>query len=316
MSCKFQSHFSDRINKMLEHKSAMGRSIDEYKQYMANFDRFCTRYFSDETFLTKELVFAWCADASGNGGHNRTKFIKGFAKYLHSVGENAFIMPPTFYPSRKAELPYMFTKDELNNFFEATDRYPYRKGRPLLEYIVPVIFRLQYACGLRPREVRTLKRIDFNFKEGTIYIAESKNCKDRRLVVTSDIMKMCKKYDRIADNIFPGRVYFFSVSQDGYYRGTAWLANIFRKCWELSGNGTTRGTCTPYDFRHNFATQTLMRWIEEGKNLNVWIPYLSAYMGHAAFSATFYYIHLLPERLGKLDFTHSYGIIPEVDDEE
>jgi integrase len=84
----------------------------------------------------------------------------------------------------------------------------------------------------------------------------------------------------------------------------------------MSGNGNERGVCTPYDFRHNYATQTLMRWAEEGKDLNAWIPYLCAYMGHATFSSTFYYIHLLPERLRDMNYMSVCGIIPEVRDEE
>lgn len=84
----------------------------------------------------------------------------------------------------------------------------------------------------------------------------------------------------------------------------------------MSGNGTTRGSCTPYALIHNFATQILMHWIEEQRDLDAMIPYLSAYMGHESFSATYYYIHLLPERIALMDFTRSDGIIPEVDDDE
>jgi integrase len=316
MSYNYQSCFSGRINDMLEHKAAMGRSIDGYAQYMVNFDRFCTSRFPQESSLTKELAFAWCDNARGNGGYGRAVYIRGFAKYLLSIGENAYMVPSAFYPQKKAALPYVFSSDELKRFFEATDRYPRSARSPMLEYIVPVIFRLQYACGLRPKEARILKRIDFNFADGTIYIAEAKHCKDRRLAVTPDVMKMCRKYDRIAESIVPGRTYFFPSSQNGYYRNPGWLSDKFHKCWELSENGTARGVCVPYDLRHNYATQTLMRWVEEEKDLNAWIPYLSAYMGHAAFAATFHYIHLLPERLSRLDITRSYGIIPEVDDEE
>ena len=68
--------------------------------------------------------------------------------------------------------------------------------------------------------------------------------------------------------------------------------------------------------RHNFATRTLMRWVSEGKDLGNLIPYLSTYMGHASFSSTFYYIHLLPEKLAAMDFMKSAGIIPEVPNED
>jgi integrase len=128
-------------------------------------------------------------------------------------------------------------------------------------------------------------------------------------------MEMCRKYDIIAETIRPGRTYFFQSPKGGAYAND-WLIAVFHQCWEMSGNGSSRGRCVPYDFRHNFASQLLMRWTEEGKDLAAWLPYLSAYMGHASFSSTFYYIHLLPQRLSQMDFTHAGAVIPEVANEK
>ena len=72
----------------------------------------------------------------------------------------------------------------------------------------------------------------------------------------------------------------------------------------------------PYTFRHNFATRTLMRWAEEGKDFGAYLPYLSSYMGHASFHSSYYYVHLLPEKLGNASFMDTHGIIPEVPHEE
>jgi integrase len=316
MTYTFQSHFSERIKDMLEYRSALGRDIIDYGCRLANFDRFCLSHFPDESSLTKELAFAWCSDANGNSGY-RAQIIRGFAKYLTSIGDAAFLMPLGFFPPQKHVLPYLFTETELRRFFEAADRFPGFCNSPLLEYTVPVMFRLLYACGMRPQEVRLLKRADFNFEDGTIYIAEAKHYKDRRLAVTADVMQMCKNYDCIAETIVPARAYFFPSPKGSHYKN-GWLTTKFHQCWEMSGNNTYagHGSCTPYAFRHSFATQTLMRWIEEGKDLNAWIPYLCAYMGHATFSSTFYYVHLLPERLRHMDFASVSGIIPEVSDEE
>jgi integrase len=314
MKYEFQSHFSKRIKDMIEYRDALGRNVAGYQWNMANFDRFCLCHYPKESSLTKELVLAWCSDTSGSGAH-RAKYARGFGKYLASLGENAFILPPSFFPHRKPELPYILSDDELHRFFEAADRFPGYFNSPLLEYTVPVIFRLMYACGLRPQEARLLKRDDFNFANSTIYIAEAKHCKDRRLAVNPGVMKMCRRYDRIAEAAVPGRTYYFPSPEGGHYK-SGWLTAKFHKCWELSGNGIERGACTPYDLRHNYATQTLMRWVEEGKDLDAWMPYLTAYMGHATFSATYYYVHLLPERLSQMDFTSISGIIPEVGYEE
>jgi len=317
MNYAFQSHFSERIKDMLVYRSALGRSVTGCEWGLANFDRFCLSRFPHEHSLTRELVFAWCEDADGSSGY-RAHIIRSFARYLVSAGYDAFLMPPGFYPPHKPELPYIFTDDELRRFFEAADRFPSYCNSPLLEYTVPVVFRLQYACGLRPQEVRLLKRVDFNFADGTVYIAEAKHCKDRKLAVNRDVMEMCRKYDKIAETAVPGRVYFFQSPQTGGAYGHGWLTAKFHQCWKMGGNDTIagRGSCTPYAFRHNYATQTLMRWVEEGKDLNAWIPYLCAYMGHATYSSTFYYVHLLPERLRSMDFAPVKGIIPEVYDEE
>jgi integrase len=311
MKYKFKSKFKNRITGMLEFRISLQQDITGFGFLMGTFDRFCLNHFPEEISLTKELAFAWCNDAKGYGGCKRASTIHRFGEYLISIGEEAYLMSSAFFPQKKAEPPYIFSEKELKSFFETSDCYPGSKNSPLLEYTIPVIFRLQYACGMRPQEIRLLKRLDFNFTDNTIYIEESKEHKDRRLVVNADIMDMCRKYDRIAELSIPNRVWFFQSPRGSAY-SSRWLSDTFHRCWELSGNDNSQSSCVPYDLRHNYATQTMMNWIEEGKDLNAMIPYLSTYMGHENFSSTFYYIHLLPERLRKMDFTDANHIIPEV----
>ena len=40
-----------------------------------------------------------------------------------------------------------------------------------------------------------------------------------------------------------------------------------------------------------------MNWLDKDLDIMTMLPYLSTYMGHKKFSYTYYYIHLLPERL-------------------
>jgi integrase len=185
----------------------------------------------------------------------------------------------------------------------------------LLEYTIPVIFRLQYACGMRPQEARKLRRADISVSGKTIYIADGKHYKDRRLAVSEHVMEMCGAYDRIAEKVIPGRTYFFQ-SPTGNPYSSCWLSDKFTRCWEMSGNGDKRGKCVPYSLRHRYATETLTRWLDEGKELEAWIPYLSAYRGHASFSATYHYLHLLPERLARMDCMRTNHIIPKAADYE
>jgi integrase len=57
-------------------------------------------------------------------------------------------------------------------------------------------------------------------------------------------------------------------------------------------------------------------WMREGKDLMAALPYLSAYMGHAHMSDTYYYIHLVPgqlEAMSGYDFSKYEALLPEVE---
>lgn len=312
MSMIFESHFSQHIRNMLEYKKALGHNTSSYSSNLQSFDRFCRKFYPEETVLTQELAFAWCnAMEKESRSHYRMHAIREFGKFLAALGVEAYVFPTRMIGTYRAELPYLFTDEELKRFFAATDKIPSRKITPLLEYTIPVIFRLQYGCGLRPQEARLLKRKHFDYKCRTIYIAEAKRFKDRRIVVDSALMELCRKFDVIADMIQPERTYFFESPTGGAYTHGWWTAK-FHQCWKLAELGGRKGCSTPYDFRHNFATRTLMRWAEEGKDFNAYLPYLCTYMGHASFKSTYYYVHLLPERLSKMDFVQCRDIIPEV----
>lgn len=74
-----------------------------------------------------------------------------------------------------------------------------------------------------------------------------------------------------------------------------------------------------YDFRHTFATHRLYQWMHEGKDVTAMLPYLSAYMGHAQLSDTYYYIHLVPglfEKMAGFDYSASNYLLPEVEYDE
>jgi hypothetical protein len=62
----------------------------------------------------------------------------------------------------------------------------------------------------------------------------------------------------------------------------------------------------------------LNRWASEGKDMNVALPYLMRYMGHATVSSTLYYFHFVPGYYK--DFAQKAHalecLIPEVPNEE
>ena len=49
--------------------------------------------------------------------------------------------------------------------------------------------------------------------------------------------------------------------------------------------------------RHRLAAKTLVRWYQEGRNVERELPKLSTYLGHVHVADTYWYIEAIPELL-------------------
>ena len=306
----FTSNFAPHIEAMLEWRTALGHSLSGMRSAMASFDRFCSVRHPGETVLTREVATAWCTDtATGTWGAYRGRAVREFGKYLHLAGVDAFIVPSAWITNPTRALPHMFTEQELVAFFGAADSFDAEYRSPLREYTIPVIFRLILGAGLRPPEARRLRRRDVDVEGAMVMIERSKRNKDRRIPVSEDLAGLLARFDHLADMRSADREWFFQ-DQHGCQYSPAWLNASYHRCCERAGG--IAPTSTPYTLRHNYATRTLMRWVEEGKDIEASLPFLAAYMGHQKYSSTAWYVHLLPERLAATGLTRAAGIIPAV----
>ena len=223
--------------------------------------------------------------------------VRELAKYMNSVGEQAYLLPLQLTKKSGRHIPYIYSKEDLSKLFKEIDSQQPSLRAPTKHLVVSVIFRLIYCCGLRPVEARRLRREDVNLFDGTVNILESKGHKDRIVVLSEDMLELCRNYDLRVEKIYPHRKYFFqspSVRGDGMY-SMEWIIPTFRKFLQtagISGYGEIRPRL--YDLRHTFATHRLYQWVKEGKDINACLAYLSEYMGHSNLESTAYYIHLLP----------------------
>jgi len=304
------NHYDDMLNL----RESMGYSIGKATQRVRKFIAFCGDNYAGSDGITKEMLDSYLRNRGYNTNsthkHEITK-IRGFTRYLESVGVPTFI-PGDDYSIRSIRYtPYVLSDYELVQLFEAIDSLPSYHTSPKREFILPVLFRMMYCCGMRPSEPPSLLMEDVNLNNGEVYIRQSKSYKDRRILMSDDLASLCSEY---VSRAMPQK-YFFEKTM-GIRISTDWINNQFHICWRNSGL-PKRGNPRPYDLRHNFATRTMMRWVDEGKDVFALSPYLSAYMGHTEFSATLYYIHLLPERLLKssgIDWARFSKIYPEVCD--
>lgn len=316
MTYSFTSEFAEDINGMRKWRTDLGYSETTYDFHLHQFDNFCRQNYPDQGVLTREISMEYLSEVQD---HRDIRLdvvtLRHLAKYQQMLGKPVCILPGNFFSYKRRRQPYMMSDSDLQRFFHAADHYPYDAHNPLLEYTAAVIFRLQYATGMRPQEVRQLSRFDVDFSRGTIYIADSKHHKDRRIAVNEEILEICQHYNVIARNMYPDATCFFPSRTQRPHSGSS-LRRLFTKCWSMSGNPNGPGYCSPYILRHNYATRRIASWVEQGKDIDECIPYLSAYMGHVTFRDTYYYIHLLPSHLSSTGLMDLTGIAPEVHHEE
>ena len=296
----FTSNLRKYITGFVEQKHALGFPYVNSERIIANFDRFCAEKYPNETTITEGMGLEWAImrESEGQKGLcSRVGVVRQLAMYMQREGVETYLIPTGYGKvSHDRYVPHIFTDNELKRIFDASDHLSSSRRDPTSHLVAPVLFRLLYTCGLRPSEGRLIKRYNIDLERGLLMIPESKGHKDRIVIMPDAMTALCRRYEAIMRKMKPDSEYFFPANRSLPVFERHWISYTLLRCWNLAGLGDYSGNKPrPYDFRHTFATKTLYRWIQEGRNLDNCLPYLSAYMGHSEFEDTAYYIHLVPE---------------------
>ena len=152
-----------------------------------------------------------------------------------------------------------------------------------------------YATGLRVGEALALDRRDVDVSRHTLIVKRSKG-RSREIPLHASVVAVVATYRARRDARHP------SARSDALFlteaRGTRLqyqdVGKAFRQLrrkirWEKAPLPTI------HDMRHSFAVRTFVEWLRAGKDVNVEMPALSAYLGHAGPSSTYWYLSAVPE---------------------
>lgn len=220
----FTSGIADSIDAFIRQKQAVGYPYRSSAGILAHFDSMIARFFPDATCITKEICDKWLGFKPGehpNGLLRRVTPVRQLAKYMNWIGITSYIIPGHI-PNRQIRYEaHIYTEKEINAFFRSVDACPNSVYSPERRYVIPVIFRLLFCCGLRSSEARTLSCDDVNLKTGQIIIRESKGWKARVVYVSEDLLSLLTEYNCIMQDMMPNREPFFPNHKGYYYsKGT------------------------------------------------------------------------------------------------
>jgi integrase len=255
----FASTFAERLAEFLEQKRALGYSYSNISD-LKFFDRMCTEQFPNATALTADICNAW-AIRRGNETVKTTAgwsaFIREFARYLIRNGEQAYILPPGIGKKNRRYIPHIYSHTEIAEMWRAFDDIIPTRSYPTAHIVMPTLIRLLYCCGLRPSEAINLRMCDVNLLSGKLFISESKGHRDRIVMLSDDMLELCRNFNGLIQELLPNRSYFFAKNSNDAcdYKWVSWVFGKTREKLHLE----SRNDYPPrlYDLRHTFATHRL-----------------------------------------------------------
>ncbi|MTI71703.1 MAG: integrase [Firmicutes bacterium] len=317
---EFYGIYSQLLRQYIDFKRNLGYRYESEYSYR-DFDRFTQNQGCKSIGLTKELCQLWSSkrpNESNSNCYRRVSNIRNFSLYLNSLGIKSYVpsQPKKF---KTTFIPYIFSHDEIKQFFSACDHLPIT-GYSNLTWILPAVFRLIYGCGLRVNEALYLKYEDVNIKKCYIIIHNTKNGQDRMLPFTDSVAKVLTEYLQYREKLNTSSEFFFikkngdHCSRDAIYR---WFRKILYRA-RISHGGRGYGPRL-HDLRHSFSVHSLASMAEKGLDLYYSLPILSKYLGHSSLKATDKYVRLTadmyPEIMNGINSLCTY-VFPEVDTHE
>lgn len=294
----YHSVFSKEFMELVKIKRALGFNYDAEAHGFRRIDKFFVEKQLSEKVFSKELCDDWCKkrtyESESNHAH-RISIIRVFSRYLNDIGISSYIPPKGLTHRIPKYDAHIYTEEELKNFFSVVDKSQSVPSEcPYRGIVMPVFFRILYTSGMRVSELRLAKVGDVNLDKGYIAVKNAKNRKDRLVPIHPKLVSKCRNIKKAIHSNSSEDEYFFMIRL-----GQAMpLVNVyrnFRRYLDKAGIAHTGHGPRVHDFRHTYCINLLRKWVEEGKDLMAYLPYMRTMLGHEGFEETAYYLKLTSE---------------------
>ncbi|WP_319559752.1 tyrosine-type recombinase/integrase [Marispirochaeta sp.] len=259
MNSTFRESLLQKLREHLLMRNYSPRTIKAYTRYCSEFCIFCL----DSPSMDREQKIIRFLNRYTDPA---TKAVaRSAVKYLYA-SILKIPAPVLLTKARKPKkLPVVLSRDQVSAILN-TIRNP--KHRAMIA--------IMYGSGLRISEVVNLKVGDINLTRNRIHIRQSKNLKDRIVVLSpllADYLQLLSA-DRDAKELL-------FLTQSGKKYSTRTLQTIFKRALSISGIPLA-ATC--HSLRHSFATSLL----ESGVDIRV----IQAQLGHTSIKTTMLYTQI------------------------
>jgi len=309
-------HWDDLVAKYLAHRRAFGRGhqsqewiLKRLRQYLVaigasdldanGFDRWrkSLRHLNPNTRYVREIT------------------VHQFCGYRRRTDPRCFLPDPqTFTRPRPHRLPMILTPAQIGQLLAAASALRWRAS--WYPAVIRLAIVLLYTAGLRREELARLRLEDVDTQVAVLRIRESKFHKSRWVPLSDSARRELRRYlivrhtmpygtDPTAPLLYNGRETLESYTGQGLYHA---ITRLCKTAHILNSEGHPPRLV---DFRHSFAVGALLRWYENGEDVQAGLPKLALYMGHVSISSTAYYLRCMPAVITRASqrFESAYGAL-------
>ena len=288
-----------RVEAYLAYRRRHGFELAIDATQLQSFARFADTNATDG-HLTVPLAVAWAQASQHKKSFTwarRIEILRGFARFCQREDPATEVPPKSLFGSAHRRLvPHIYTEAELCTLLEATQGLAPTEGvRPAA---CRCVFGLLAATGLRIAEALALTAADVDLDSGVLHVREAKFHQQRLVPLHPSVTDSLLAYSRQRDRLVPRpRCDSFFLRDDGSgvsQRGMLYALQTLcqRLGWQPRGDYRRHRL---HDLRHTFIVRSMVRFYEQGVDIDRAILTLSTYVGHAKVSDTYWYVTGIPE---------------------
>lgn len=294
----FASALGPWLRDFILEKRAVGYRYTNEQHMLKRLDRHLVESGHQEVSLPRAVLDAWLAQTPHESQRTllaRVSVVRQLAGFLQLHGVVVEFRPPPRRLRDHRFLARIFSPEEIGRMLVAVDSIGVDPRAPQRHLVMPALFRLLYACGLRVGEALRLRVSEVDLDGGVLTIRQGKFRKDRLVPLAPSLHAYLRRYHeamgkRRTDAVFFPAPHGGVYSLQAPYTAFRWILRTAK----IPHGGRGAGPRV-HDLRHTFAVRRLEAWYREGADLSVKLPVLSTYLGHESLVGTQRYLQLTAE---------------------
>jgi integrase len=294
------SAMRDALRDYLAMRRALGFKLVSDGTALLSFVAFLEEAQAD--YISTAIALAWAkipTSVQPAQWSKRLGFVRGFARYCSAFDPRNEIPPVGLLPFEyQRQAPYNFSDKDIEALLLAALALRAKDG--LANHTYHCLLSLLSVTGMRISEALNLTLDDVDLVDGILTINSSKFGKSRMVPLHFSTVTALVDYRERRGRFLAGRqVAHWFVNRGGAKLLCDTVDAMFRRLADKLGLVGEKGKRRPriHDLRHRFAMQTLMRWYDDGQDIERRLPVLSAYLGHVEVRNTYWYLSSFPELL-------------------